>query len=103
MILKAEAVAIVTSYLAKLSVDAGMKLGLVESATLEHSFGWVFFYQSEAFLESGNFSDRLAGNSPLIVDCKDGSLHETGTAYAIEVYLNRYEKFGNPHYKADCT
>lgn len=87
------------SYLKVLSREAGVNLALLEGETLERSVGWVFFYQSEDFLKSGDFSDRLAGNAPVLVDRSDGSLHETGTAHPIEVYLQNYEKHGDPHHR----
>lgn len=64
---------------------------IVDDATLVKSYGWIFFYQSKAFLETGNFSDVLAGNSPLIVDRCDGELRITGTARPINDYLAAYE------------
>jgi len=51
----------------------------------------VFFYESKAYLETGNFSDRLAGNAPLLVDRYDGELRVTGTARPLAEYLSTYE------------
>lgn len=64
---------------------------IVDDATLVKSYGWIVFYQSRALLEAGNFSDVLAGNSPLIVDRFDGKLRVTGTARPIDEYLAAYE------------
>ncbi|WP_245319893.1 YrhB domain-containing protein [Bradyrhizobium sp. LMTR 3] len=30
--------------------------------------GWLFFYDSKEFAETGNYSSRLAGNGPIFVD-----------------------------------
>jgi hypothetical protein len=30
--------------------------------------GWLFYYNSKAFIETGNFRDALAGNGPIFVD-----------------------------------
>ncbi|WP_035726334.1 YrhB domain-containing protein [Bradyrhizobium murdochi] len=30
--------------------------------------GWLFFYDTKEFAETGNFSSRLAGNGPIFVD-----------------------------------
>ena len=44
----------------------------------------------QQFLETGNFSNQLAGNTPLIVDRSNGALHVTGTAHPIEHYIQQY-------------
>lgn len=65
---------------------------ILDEETIERSFGWVFFYQSREHLETGDLSSMLAGNAPLIVDREDGSVHVTGTAEPVELYLARYER-----------
>lgn len=59
--------------------------------TIEKDWGWVFFYQSKSYLETGNFEDMLAGNAPIIVNRKSAELTHTGTAFSIEHYLKEYE------------
>ncbi|MDU4095356.1 MAG: YrhB domain-containing protein [Pantoea sp.] len=54
--------------------------------------GWFFCFQSREYLETGEFSAQLAGNSPFIVDKDTGEIHELGTAYPIEKYLHDYEE-----------
>src|SRR5687767_12345676 len=95
MIEKTEAVGVVLAHLDCLSKEGDVQLVLKLDKTIEKGFGWVFFYNSKQFIESGDFSDRLIGTSPIIVDRQDGSLHETGTAFPIEVYMSRYEKYGS--------
>ena len=34
----------------------------------EYDFGWVYFYNSKEFVETGNFDSSLVGNAPVIVD-----------------------------------
>jgi hypothetical protein len=34
--------------------------------------------------------DALAGNAPALVDCRDGSVHFTGTKRPVEEYVRRY-------------
>lgn len=64
---------------------------LIEDETIEESFGWVFFYNSKEFLETGDFSYALIGNAPIIVDRLTGIVTQTGTAYPIEYYINQYQ------------
>lgn len=63
---------------------------IVENDTIETDFGWVFFYNSKQYLESGNISHALAGNAPIIVDRLTGEIAETGTAHDIDYYIQRY-------------
>jgi hypothetical protein len=63
----------------------------MDAQTLETCFGWVFFYDSKAYILTGDPSHLIAGNSPFIVDKRDGSIHDTGTAEPVERYLERYE------------
>ena len=60
----------------------------------EHDFGWVYFYDGSAHVQSGNPSDAVAGNAPLIVDRVDGKLYITGAAHPLERYLDEY-RLGN--------
>lgn len=61
--------------------------------TLQGRFseGWFFCFQSKEYLETGDFSAQLAGNGPFIIDKDTGQLHELGTAYPLEKYLQDYE------------
>jgi len=64
---------------------------VLEDETIEKEWGWVFFYQSKAYLESGDFRDMLGGNAPIMVNRTTGALTVTGTAFNIEHYINEYE------------
>ena len=58
----------------------------------EHDFGWVYFYDGSKHIQTGNASDAVVGNAPLIVDRTDGRLYITGTAHPIEHYLNEFRR-----------
>ncbi len=58
----------------------------------ESDFGWVYFYNSKEFMESGDFCRSLAGNAPVIVDRCDSKLYETGTARPIDHYVNEFRR-----------
>lgn len=64
---------------------------VLDGRTIEREFGWVFFYDSREFVENGEFSARMVGNAPIIVDRRDGSLHESGTALSVGDYIKEYE------------
>jgi immunity protein 35 of polymorphic toxin system len=72
------------------SDDLLLELRILNEHTIEADFGWVFFWQSQRFLETGSFSGQLSGNAPLIVDRRDGALHVTGTAHPTEHDIQQY-------------
>jgi hypothetical protein len=87
---KDEARALAFSYVRNRETEAGCDLVLLDSKTIEKSFGWVFFYDSKEHAETGDFRYALAGNAPLVVTRADGAIHETGTAMPLEKYLERF-------------
>lgn len=60
--------------------------------TIELPYGWVFFWNSVTFLETGDRRFMLLGNAPLIVNRADGTTRFTGTARATTHYLREYEE-----------
>ncbi len=64
---------------------------VLEEQTVTRDWGWVFFYQSKAYIESGDSGDMLYGNAPFIVNRASGELVVTGTAWPIEKYIEDYE------------
>jgi hypothetical protein len=65
---------------------------IVDEDTIEEDFGWVFFYESRIYTETQIFSYCLAGNAPIMVNKKDGSVLATGTAYPVEHYIEEYRR-----------
>lgn len=53
-------------------------------------FGWIFFYQTKEFIETGSISSMLAGNSPFIINNDTGEIYTLGTAYPTDVYIKEY-------------
>lgn len=88
---KEEAEQLISNYL----VQYG-EVQLIKEVTEEYDFGWVFYYQSKMYLESGDENEFLCGNAPCIVDRKSGEIFETGTAYPIEDYIKAYRACGDP-------
>ena len=86
-----EAEQIVLSELAKPSISNGIEVGLLKEKTIEKYWGWIFFYQSLAFIKSGDFLEMLGGNAPIMINKCTGELIHTGTAYDVEHYIKEYE------------
>ena len=101
MISQQQATASVEAYLKHISASSGLELVMLEKETIEKSFGWICFYTSRRYLQTGDIGDALAGNGPILVDRRDGSLHVTGTAYPAEFYIENYETHGSPYGKEE--
>ncbi|MDX2086317.1 MAG: YrhB domain-containing protein [Kofleriaceae bacterium] len=63
---------------------------IVDRHTIERRWGWVFFYNTRQFVETGDRDHGLIGNAPLFVDRVDGHLWISGTGFPIEHYLRVY-------------
>lgn len=103
MIDKRTAEGIAKSYVSKVRIGRRQDAVLNTQRTLEKSFGWVFFYDSKKYLDTRDYHFRALGNSPLIVDRADGSLHVTGTARPVEYYIAEYEKKRRGSGSSDAT
>lgn len=61
-----QAKAAATAFLAE-GEFAGQNAVILESRTQEFPEGWVFFYQSGRFVETGEIEESLLGNAPIFV------------------------------------
>jgi hypothetical protein len=89
MINRQHAEEIAAKYLRNLEDQIGKPLQLIKKT--DFPWGWVFYYNSKVYLETGTLSSRLVGNAPFIVDIEDGLVHVLGTAYPVETYIREYE------------
>ena len=65
---------------------------VVDEHTIERSFGWIFFYNSERFVTTGSAMYRLAGNGPVFVNKVTESIEFFGSTAPLEVLISRYER-----------
>jgi hypothetical protein len=63
----------------QLADAVGDHFELLLSETKDVGRGWVFFFNTAAFVQSRNPADALAGNGPLLV-LRDGQIHELSSA-----------------------
>jgi Immunity protein 35 len=87
-----EARGLVERHLAELPISPPTDLAILDEHTIETDFGWVFFWNSRKYQKTGEFQYALAGNTPLIVDRRDGSVHPTSTSEPIEEVIERYRQ-----------
>jgi len=67
------------------------RLVIMRDRTLEKPYGWVFFYNSRRYLETGDFRHMAGGNAPLLVSRSSGNIVVLGTALPLEEYLEPYD------------
>jgi hypothetical protein len=91
MLQRSEALEMVLKQLEEKSSD-NVQYVVVEESTIEKPFGWIFFYQSKKFLETGLFMHRLAGNGPVFVNKMTGAIDFFGSLPPFEVILADYER-----------
>lgn len=105
-----EAIEIVNKYLLAIEVEMNnfgsalpgyknpnIKLEICHDYTEEHDFGWVFFYNTAEFIDTGDYLKSLIGNAPLIVNKESKEIIVTGTAHDVSYYVGNYIKTGDPH------
>lgn len=94
-ITKADAREIAGKVVAALSMQHNFVI--LEDRTVERPFGWVFFYTTREYIQTGDPKYLIPGTAPLVVNRDDGSTEHLATsippARAIEIYEKRwYEK-----------
>lgn len=85
---------IAVQYIAVKEADAtyGIELVLDESHVADVGYGWVFYYNSDQYLRTGNISYALAGNAPFLVRKDNGVVHEFWSGESLETQLREYEE-----------
>ena len=68
--------------------EVGQPLTTVPLGEVEE--GWLFGYQTKAYLEDDDFEQALGGNAPFLVKRSDGEIVMFGTAQSLEHYLDLY-------------
>ena len=64
---------------------------LLDDLLIEKRYGWVFFYVSRKYFETGDFRFEILGNGPILVEKETGEIIQFGTAHSTEHYLHEYE------------
>jgi hypothetical protein len=63
----------------------------------EFDCGWLYYYQSARYLETGKFEDSLVGNAPIFVARSDGKAFFVSYLRPIVESLAAYRSCGNPN------
>jgi hypothetical protein len=68
--------------------NCGEQVEMVVTDVIEHPEAWVAYYQSRAYMESGNVGDALAGNGPFVISKTTGRFVALGTALPFEKQID---------------
>lgn len=66
-------------------------LVILSELTIEKDYGWIFFYQSRKYLETGEFSHILAGNGPVVFESESGAVHHLGSHKHPDELIRNFE------------
>lgn len=91
MITLPEAKKLAMTALRKMSRRSEADLAFVDSLTSCKPYGWVLFYNSRQFVETGNELEALGGNGPVVV-LHDGAIHFLGSDREGEVTIAAFEQ-----------
>ena len=94
---KEQALNLVKRYVAEQASVSGVELLVMEDETMTTEFGWIFFYNTKAYIEGGDEMAIIVGAAPIIVDKTSGKLEVAGTAYPIEHYIEMYRRHRTCH------
>jgi hypothetical protein len=92
MITKEQALFIANAYIEDKNKKSKYVFLLQLEKTIEFKLGWVFFYQTKEFIETGDLFQSAVGNAPIIVDNRTGAVTVTGTRFGIKKYIEEYLK-----------
>ncbi len=91
-----QAIEVANHQLASRGCD-GVALQLLSGKTEEFDVGWVFYYQSARYIETGDSRESVVGNAPLFVSRSDGFPCFVSYHRPLAESLAAYRACGNPN------
>ncbi|ATQ70948.1 MULTISPECIES: YrhB domain-containing protein [Methylosinus] len=79
-----EATSLARDLVRKIGESAGEKLSIMEEKAITIEGGWVFFYNTDEFIRTGDITSALAGNGPVFVSI-NGEIRELPSAVPWEI------------------
>lgn len=86
-----EAKKLAMAALCKMSGRSEADLAFVDALTSCKRYGWVLFYNSRRFVETGNELEGFGGNGPVVV-LHDGAIHFLGSEREGDVAIATFER-----------
>jgi hypothetical protein len=65
---------------------------ILDEYTVEKNYGWIFYWTSRLWHETGDFQFAIAGNGPILVSRETGKIYHCGTASPIEERIREQEQ-----------
>jgi len=63
-----------------------------DAHTIEKPYGWIFYYNTRRYYETGDIMYKILGRGPVIVIAATGEIIEKGSAYPSEVIIRMFEE-----------
>lgn len=89
MISREEAKLLVERYLSTLPPKQGSAWAVVDDDTTEFDLAWMFFWTLKKFIDRGGPRPAMAGNCPILVDKRDGSLYNWSMVEPLDQVLEK--------------
>src|SRR5262245_52751651 len=84
--------------LLKIARAPGSDPAIVASKTTRAPFGWICFYESRKYLETGEARYALAGNGPIVVNGHDGTAVMLSPLVSLSEQVEQYRReWGRVH------
>ncbi|KYG01772.1 hypothetical protein BE21_56135 [Sorangium cellulosum] len=92
MVTYSEAKDKVLSILQSRSVGGERGVVILDEKTIEKPYGWVLFYNSRLYVETGELIHSLIGGGPIVVLSETGEVVELGSARPGAVLVEAFER-----------
>ncbi|MEM7590495.1 MAG: YrhB domain-containing protein [Cyanobacteria bacterium P01_A01_bin.83] len=66
-------------------------MDIIQDATIETDYGWVFFSQTKKYIESGDFRYKAIGSGGTLVEKYTGNMYKFGSGFSLKDNLKIYE------------
>ncbi|HYX37641.1 MAG TPA: hypothetical protein VE954_31450 [Oligoflexus sp.] len=74
------------------AADPGDRPQIIDEHTLTRKFGWVFIYNNEAYLSSGQRHLSWGGPGPILFNKETGEVRRFNATFDMEIVAEDYEK-----------
>ena len=92
MLTEQELIQIAKNYVVEKSQKSGYDLVILEDRTMKKPYGMIFRYNTKKYNETRNNEDNtLLGNTPFLVENKNGNIVVFGSSRSLDYYLQEYE------------
>lgn len=88
---KSSATKMVQNYLKSMPPLSGDNYVIVEEMTCDKPYGWIFYFSSKLYIETGDFMRALGGNGPIVVLKTSGELHQLGSSLPGDEAVREFE------------